>query len=81
MQIKLRVHIRRCNGNTIQDEPYYENVELSGYFRKWVNQSETDSCVSDDDDKLSLKSGMSLSQSQVSSFAYCIVKQCPVDSS
>ena len=51
MQIKLRVHIRRCNGNSVQEESYYENVELSGYFRKWVNQSETDSCVSDDEDR------------------------------
>ena len=43
-----------------------ELVELSGYFRKWVNTAETaDGSVSDDDDKISLKSCMSLSNSQV----------------
>jgi len=67
-QIKLRVHIRRCNVHA-STEQIYELVELSGYFCKWVNTQETqDSCMSDDDDKISLKSCMSLSNSQVQSF-------------
>merc|ERR1719270_2553828 len=74
-QIKLQIHVRRCNvhsatgapeGNT---EQIYELVELSGYFRKWVNTTDnSENCLSDDDDKISLKSCMSLSNSQVQSF-------------
>ena len=47
-------------------EQIFELVELSGYFRKWVNPTEpTDGCASDDDDKISLKSCMSLSNTPV----------------
>ena len=43
-----------------------ELVELSGYFRKWVNPAETqDPYFSDEDDKLSIKSGISVQSSQV----------------
>ena len=66
------IHIRRCNVHSAGEadkevaEQIYELVELSGYFRKWVNTAETaDGSVSDDDDKISLKSCMSLSNSQV----------------
>ena len=47
-------------------EQIFELVELSGYFRKWVNPTEpAEGCVSDDDDKISLKSCMSLSNTPV----------------
>lgn len=66
-QIKLLIHIRRSSVHPVGEdeevtEQIFELVELSGYFRKWVNPTEpTDGCASDDDDKISLKSCMSLS--------------------
>jgi len=72
-QIKLQIHVRRCNVHSAtgdgasgaSTEQIYELVELSGYFRKWVNTTETsENCLSDDDDKISLKSCMSISNSQ-----------------
>ena len=65
------VHIRRANVHPVREdeeatEQIFELVELSGYFRKWVNTTEpAESCVSDDDDKISLKSCMSLSSTPV----------------
>ena len=72
VQIKLLIHVRRCNVHSPgpgppKEEQVYELVELSGYFRNWVNPAETqEPCLSDDDDKISLKSCMSISNSQVS---------------
>ena len=71
VQIKLLIHVRRCNVHSPgpgppKEEQVYELVELSGYFRNWVNPAETqEPCLSDDDDKISLKSCMSISNSQV----------------
>ena len=65
------IHIRRANVHPVGEEEevteqVFELVELSGYFRKWVNPTEPpESCVSDDDDKISLKSCMSLSTTPV----------------
>ena len=71
-QIKLLIHIRRSNVHPVGEdeevsEQIFEPVELSGYFRKWVNPTEpAENCASDDDDKISLKSCMSLSNTPVS---------------
>lgn len=67
-QLKLLLHIRRSNLSSCK-ESLLELVELSGYFRKWVNPAETaDPYFSDDDDKISLKSGISVQSSQVQHF-------------
>ena len=61
-QIKLQIHIKRCNvHNSSSTEQIFELVELSGYFRKWISTTDSpDTSVSDDDDKLSLKSSVSM---------------------
>ena len=70
-QIKLLINIRRSNVHPVGEdeevtEQIFELVELSGYFRKWVNPTEpAENCASDDDDKISLKSCMSLSNNPV----------------
>ena len=78
------IHIRRANVHPVGEdeevtEQIFELVELSGYFRKWVNPTDpAESCVSDDDDKISLKSCMSLSNTPVNikrnvSFTFTLV--------
>ena len=67
-QLKILIHIRRKNllGNQ-EEENVTELVELSGYFRKWVNPVvEPAEDLSDDDDKISIKSGVSLRTTPVS---------------
>jgi len=60
-QIQLQIHVKRCSvpSNT---EAVFELVQLSGYFRKWVNPAEnSDAGLSDDEDKISVQSSMSIS--------------------
>ena len=69
LQIKLVIHIRRSPAST--KENLLELVELSGYFRKWVEPAESsETTLSDDEDKLSLKSGYSVQSSQVLSIDF-----------
>jgi len=65
-QIRIQLHIRRSTssyeGAEAQEIPQLELVELSGYFRKWINPENGNvpdtGCLSDDE--VSIKSGISV---------------------
>jgi len=62
-QLKILIHIRRSNALLNKENNVTELVELSGYFRRWNNPVEVSpNYESDDDDKVSIKSGVSPNQ-------------------
>merc|ERR1719471_2844188 len=65
-QLKILIHIRRSNAFLNKENNVTELVELSGYFRRWNNPVEVSpNYESDDDDKVSIKSGVSPNQGRV----------------
>jgi len=63
-QLKILIHIRRSNALPHKENNVTELVELSGYFRRWNTPVEVPNYESDDDDKVSIKSGVSTNQTR-----------------
>lgn len=60
----MQIHVKRCNVHS-STEQIFELVELSGYFRKWMNPTESgEHGGSDEDDRLSMKSSVSMTNCQ-----------------
>ena len=67
LQLKLMIRVRRSNAAAGDERSVFELVELSGYFRKWVNPAESaEAYASDDEEKVSsIKSNLSVQNAQV----------------